>query len=65
MSDSANEVRSRKLPIGERVTTTITLPRETADELKAMAKRAGIGWTQMAAVLIRQGLDTQGGRAAP
>lgn len=41
----------------EKVTTTITMPREMADELKAAAKRAGIGWTQMMVVLIRRGLD--------
>jgi len=48
----------------DKVTTTITLPRETADELKVAAKRAGIGWTQMMAVLIRRGLDEDKSRAS-
>lgn len=43
----------------DKVTTTITLPQELADEVKVAAKRAGIGWTQMMAVLIRQALDGQ------
>lgn len=48
----------------DKVTTTITLPRETADELKIAAKRAGIGWTQMMAVLIRRGLDEDRARSS-
>lgn len=48
----------------DKVTTTITLPRETADELKVAAKRAGIGWTQMMSVLIRRGLDEDKARAS-
>lgn len=44
-------------PSEEKVTTTITLPKQTADDVKAAAARAGIGWTQMMAVLIRQSLD--------
>jgi hypothetical protein len=48
----------------EKVTTTITLPKETADELKVAAKRAGIGWTQMMAVLIRRGLDEDRARSS-
>lgn len=43
----------------EKVTTTITLPRQTAEDVKAAARRAGVGWTQMMAVLIRQALDAQ------
>ncbi len=43
----------------DKVTTTITLPAELADEVKTAAGRAGIGWTQMMAVLIRQALDAQ------
>ncbi len=41
----------------QKVTTTITLPKQTADDVKAAAARAGVGWTQMMAVLIRQALD--------
>lgn len=46
-------------PSDGKVTTTITLPKETADDVKAAALRAGVGWTQMMAVLIRQALDAQ------
>ncbi len=46
-------------PLDGKVTTTITLPKQTADDVKKAAARAGIGWTQMMAVLIRQGLDAQ------
>ncbi len=44
----------------KKVTTTITLPAQTAEDVKLAAKRAGIGWTQMMAVLIRQALDARG-----
>lgn len=47
----------------DKVTTTITLPAALAEEVKVAAARAGIGWTQMMAVLIRQALDAQGPRA--
>lgn len=43
----------------DKVTTTITLPKQTADDVKLAAARAGVGWTQMMAVLIRQALDAQ------
>lgn len=44
-------------PSNGKVTTTITLPAETAADVKTAAQRAGVGWTQMMAVLIRQALD--------
>jgi hypothetical protein len=53
----------QKLADGK-VTTTITLPKQTADELKEAAKRSGIGWTQMMAVLIRRGLDEDKARSS-
>lgn len=43
----------------KKVTTTITLPKSLADDVKLAASRAGIGWTQMMTVLIRQALDAQ------
>lgn len=47
----------------DKVTTTITLPKQTADDVKVAAQRAGIGWTQMMAVLIRRGLDEDQAKA--
>jgi hypothetical protein len=47
-----------------KVTTTITLPASTAADVKEAAARAGIGWTQMMAVLIRQALDENRARGA-
>jgi hypothetical protein len=55
---------SKSTPVADKVTTTITLPLATADELKVAAKRAGIGWTQMMAVLIRRGLDEDKARSS-
>lgn len=52
-------------PSDGKVTTTITLPRQTADDVKVAAKRAGIGWTQMMAVLIRRGLDEDQAKSSP
>lgn len=51
MAHQPNDIDEKK------VTTTITLPAQTAADVKTAAKRAGIGWTQMMAVLIRQALD--------
>lgn len=51
-------------PAEPKVTTTITLPASTAADVKEAAARAGIGWTQMMAVLIRQALDENRARGA-
>lgn len=50
-------------PAEGKVTTTITMPTPMADEVKAEAARAGIGWTQMMQVLIRQSLDARKAQA--
>lgn len=42
-----------------KVSTTITMPKQLADDVKAAAARNGIGWTQMMVVLIRRALDAE------
>lgn len=61
MTSGPETVGKAKVKQGK-VSTTITLPKELAAEILEAANRAGIGWTQMMAVLLRQALDAQKAR---